>query len=394
MPSIEPILFDPDDLPQRPADGSLAIRRTAERPLSKEERAFNRAVAKVQTLRVRFEEEKHRLDRALVFHAAEIRPRAERATVLRTALVRRLAPFLDDRRLKPAQKKTLRAILVEQVDEVFQVVASPEADLQALFERLHGIGYAEALQGEIEDARSGMAAILEEMGVDLEVPELRPDMSDEDIASVAAQLAEGMRRAEDQQTERAASQPKTKRELREDERIRRFEQLLKDNIGAVYKRLAKVLHPDLEMDPFEREKKSRVMQEVTAAYACGDLHALLRLELQWIEGVGLDAARLGAEKLHAYTELLKQQASELEAECYQLCFHPRYASLLVEGPFGLPVVMNGPREAAMLDDLNESLQLDVERLGSADGIAVVRETLRAYRDARQDAEWTCRRRRI
>ena len=62
MPSIEPILFDPDDLPQRPADGSLAIRRTAERPLSKEERAFNRAVAKVQTLRVRFEEEKHRLD--------------------------------------------------------------------------------------------------------------------------------------------------------------------------------------------------------------------------------------------------------------------------------------------------------------------------------------------
>ena len=35
---------DPDDLPQKPPDGSLTIRRPAARPLSKEERAFNRAV--------------------------------------------------------------------------------------------------------------------------------------------------------------------------------------------------------------------------------------------------------------------------------------------------------------------------------------------------------------
>src|SRR5206468_1059572 len=149
----------------------LTIRPTAERTLSKEERAFNRAVAKVQTLRVRLDEEKRRLDRALVFHAAELRPRAERAVALHTALVRRLSPFLDDRRLKPAQKKTLRVLLKEQLDEVFSHALAPEADLQALFERLHGIGYADALQGEIDDLRSGMAAILEELGVAVEVPD-------------------------------------------------------------------------------------------------------------------------------------------------------------------------------------------------------------------------------
>ena len=47
------------------------------------------------------------------------------------------------------------------------------------------------------------------------------------------------------------------------------------------RKLAKELHPDLECDPAEREKKSRVMQEITAAYARGDLHALLQLELEW-----------------------------------------------------------------------------------------------------------------
>jgi hypothetical protein len=266
MPSVEPLLFHPDDLPRQPIDESLTIRPTAERPLSKEERAFNRAVAKVQALRVRFDEEKRQLDRALLFQAAELRPRLERVTALRTALVRGFSPFLDDRRLKPAQEQTLRAILEEQLDEVFSHVHSPDADLKALFERLHGVGYAEAVQSELEEARSGMAAIFDELGVNVDVPELHPDMNEEDLAAAAAQLADGMRRAEEQRTSQAASHRKaTKRERREDERIRRFEQLRKDNIGSVYKRLAKVLHPDLETDPVAREKKSRAMQEVTAA---------------------------------------------------------------------------------------------------------------------------------
>ncbi len=384
MPPIEPLLFDPDDLPRQPIDldRSLTIRSTAERPLSKEERAFNRAVAKVQALRARFDEEKRRLDRALLFQATELRPRLERVAALRTALVRALTPFLDDRRLKPAQKKTLRAILKEQVDEIFSHVHSPDADLKALFERLHGVGYAEAVQSELEEARSGMAAIFDELGVNVDVPELHPDMSEEDLAAAAAQLADGMRRAEEQRTSPAAPHRRTKREHREEERTRRFAQLRKDNIGAVYKRLVKVLHPDLEPDPVEREKKGRAMQEVTAAHTHADLHALLCLELKWIEGAGLDAARLGAEKLRAHVELLKEQASELEAECYQLRFHPRYAPLIVDGPLGVPILIDGPREAAELDDVIESLRIDVERLGSDEALTVVRDTLHAYREAR------------
>jgi hypothetical protein len=386
MSSLEPLLFDADDLPRKPIDGSLTIRPTAKRPLSKEERAFNRAVAKVRVLRAKFDDEKRRLDRALIFEATELRPRVERVTALRTALVRGFAPFLDDPRLKPAQKRTLRAILKEQLDEIFSHVRCTDAELKALFERLHGIGYADAVQSELEEARSGMAAIFDQFGVTVDIPELHPDMSDEDLATLAARLGEAMRHAEEQRTSQAASHGVTKRERREEERTRRFEQLRKDNIGAVYKRLVKVLHPDLEADPVEREKKSRAMQEVTAAYARADLHALLCLELEWIEGAGFDAARLGADKLRAHAELLKEQASELEAECYQLRFHPRYALLIVEGPLNMPILIDGPREAAELDDLIESLRIDVERLDSNEAITVVRETLRAFREARQAEE--------
>src|SRR2546427_2324813 len=99
MSSLGPLMFDADDLPREPIDGSLTIRPRAV-PLGKEERAFNRAVAKVRALRAKFDDEKRRLDRALIFEATELRPRFERVTALRTALVLRFEPFLDDPRLK------------------------------------------------------------------------------------------------------------------------------------------------------------------------------------------------------------------------------------------------------------------------------------------------------
>ena len=90
MPPTDPLLFDPDDLPASPADGSLAIRFTPGRPLGKEERAFNRAIARLQALSRALDEEKRRLDRLLAFHAVEVRPRTDRAVALRVDLVRAL----------------------------------------------------------------------------------------------------------------------------------------------------------------------------------------------------------------------------------------------------------------------------------------------------------------
>jgi hypothetical protein len=40
-------------------------------------------------------------------------------------------------------------------------------------------------------------------------------------------------------------------------------------------------------------------------------------------------------------ELLTQQATELADEVQSVQLHPRYAALIVEEPFGLPVVIGG-----------------------------------------------------
>ena len=134
------------------------------------------------------------------------------------------------------------------------------------------------------------------------------------------------------------------------------------------------------------------MQEITAAYAKGNLHALLQLELEWLGASG-DAARLSLEKLRAYTELLKQQATELAEEVQSLRLHPRYAVLIVEGPFGFPVVIDGPREVERLDTINAQVRFALERLSSRDALEEVRSAIREYRDSEKRQTLAGRRRR-
>ena len=154
--------------------------------------------------------------------------------------------------------------------------------------------------------------------------------------------------------------------------------LRKDSLGAVYRRLAKELHPDLERDPAERERKSRVMQDVTAAYTRGDLHGLLQLEIEWLVPASGDAARLSGDKLRAYTAILKEQATELEAEIQLLRLQPRYAALIVEGPFDVPMVIDGPREVERLDGMIAQIDAALQRLSSNEALTEVRAAIQQY----------------
>lgn len=152
----------------------------------------------------------------------------------------------------------------------------------------------------------------------------------------------------------------------------------------VYRRLAKALHPDLERDPEERERESAVMQEVTAAYARGDLHALLRLELEWLDGVQTGSSQLADETLDAYAQFLKQQAAALQNEIATLPLHPRYAELLEMEPLsGMPMAIDVPLEVARLDTRVTMLTDILRRLTTTDPLPHVRELIREHRQASQ-----------
>ena len=351
----------------------------------KEERAFNRALARVRALSQTLEDEARRLDGLLVFHAAEVRPRQARAVELRSGLVRALAPFLEHRRLGKTQRVVLQQILVEQLDVVLAHTPTPDDDLQALVEQLHQTSFAQAQRDQIDEARADMSAMFDELGLDIDVPDLRPDMTPEEIAAATARFAEDLGRAQEPDDADGSTRARSKREQRAEERARRHAQVQKDSLGAIYRRLVKELHPDLESDAAARQHKGAIMQQVTAAYARRDLHALLHLELEWL-GAAAGAWRTVQDKLTAYTELLKEQAAQLQAELRELRLHPKYAPLLVGDAFGRPMVVNGPAEVERLDAQTAQLGTAIERLSTDQALAEVRGAIREYQATRK--RWT------
>jgi hypothetical protein len=259
-----------DDLPAQPArPAGLVVKAQRGRPLSKKQRPFNRLVQKVERLRMRLDAERRRLEAALVFHAEHLRHRVARAIALRKDLIRTLRPFLEDRRVSRRDKGVLRTILSEQLGDVLANDDSPlDDDLRTLFEELEGADLARVEQDEFDEMRTMVEAMFAEQGVTVDLSRFRPGMSDEEMAAAAAEMAADVQReARDAHgRHERAGRPKTRRELKAEERVAQVEELRKSSIGAVYRRLAKVLHPDLEPDPDRRHEKGAVMQQVTAAY--------------------------------------------------------------------------------------------------------------------------------
>jgi hypothetical protein len=199
------------------------------------------------------------------------------------------------------------------------------------------------------------------------------------MSAEAARVAEELARlAEARSASERPPARRTKRQAKEDERRRQMEQARKISIGAVYKRLVRALHPDVEPDPANRARKSALMQEVTVAYAQNDMQTLLRLELEWIGTSPTDAARLSDETMRAYVDALEQQVLELQMEIDALALHPRYAPLLVEDAFGWPSPMDVPAEIRRLDTLIAALADAGNRLGSG-SIRAVRDLVKETR---------------
>jgi hypothetical protein len=376
-------LFE-DESFRRPEAGGLVVISQPGRPLSKAQRAFNRLVTKVEELRARLDREIHRLDKVLAYYGKYIHPRLQRQTALRKELIRALAPFLDGNRLKQkSERKTLRIVIAEQINEIAGEEGTlTDEDLQAVFKQVHGVDFGQVEQEEMAEMRSVMEEMFGEIGIGMDLSDLRPDMSDEELASKAAEMTERIQQKaeEGEGAFRPPDNRKTKRQLEKEERTRQAEQLRNKSIASVYKQLAKVLHPDLEPDAGRKQAKGTLMQELTAAYRNNDLHTLLRLELEWIHREEGDVERLTEEKLSIYNQVLREQVFELERELAELPYHPRYQHIVAPaGPFGIRLRTEDPAEMRWLDGTIASMEASIARMRNGDPLDEVRDVIKAYR---------------
>lgn len=83
-----------------------------------------------------------------------------------------------------------------------------------------------------------------------------------------------------------------------------------DDIGPLYKELAKQLHPDLEQDETEKERKHALMQQLTEARKHRDLYTLLRIKGEL--GNNTQTANWSLHQLKRYNKLLQDKLQQLQ----------------------------------------------------------------------------------
>ena len=124
------------------------------------------------------------------------------------------------------------------------------------------------------------------------------------------------------------------------------------------------------------------MKQLTAAYEKGDLHTLLRLELEWLHKEEDNLEKLSDAKLKIYNQALKDQVEELELEIDLSTEHPRYHPLkkYVKRFFGLESV-NLKREK---QNLEHDIKYIAEDLAILEGDKPLKKLKAIIRETKQD----------
>lgn len=365
------------------------------RPLNKAQHTFNRLIKRIEALRSKIESETRRLDDLLAYYGKHLYPRLQRQTELRKALARTLATFLDNKRLKGKKARfTLCDLIADQLDAIVaEDGCLSDDDLRVLFQRVTGEHFEEVAREEFEKARQEMESTFNEFGIDIDLSDMKPGMSDEALAAKAAEMKTRLQEEIEKQQQSFTPPPrgKTARQLEREKREKLAGELRKKTVATMYKQLARVLHPDLELDPERRRQKERLMQELTVAYSNNDMHTLLRLEMEWIQREEGEIERLTEEKLAVYNQTLKEQVQGLEQELRELPCDPRYQPIAVfEGPFRASIRDDGPAEAYRLDQANASIEASIRDLRSSNGLEILRAILRSYRQEQRESRWDLR----
>jgi hypothetical protein len=106
------------------------------------------------------------------------------------------------------------------------------------------------------------------------------------------------------------SRKKSKKQTKQEQE----NELLALDAKAIYFRLIKKYHPDLQQDPVKQREHTEISKLVTKAYKENDFMALLRLQITYLEDHDQEATTLADDMLNRYNKILRNQLADLNAQ--------------------------------------------------------------------------------
>lgn len=371
------------------SDQPVSLRLTGNKParsLTRNQKKFGQLLKEVEKLRARQQRTTTTWETFLAGYLARIHPEEQRQHELRKTLVSQLASHLHHPKgLGPRQRDALADIIELQLD----IILNHEPDLTdpelvALIKHFEQRALSDDDTDGLDDLPAFMSKIIQK--AELDPAGFHAGMDEAAfMQEVERQLgldSDFSRFETNPDPDEAPPPPpsrkrKGKAAAKPDPRAQ-AEEARKRTISTIYKQLAKVLHPDLETDPAQREQKLHLMQELTTAYRAGDLHTLLRLELSWIHREEGDLDRLTDEKLKVYIELLNEQVAELKQEVISIPYSSRFASV---SRFASPFTHEPDDLEYILDSLaplTQSLAGTLKNLAGPQARTELREMIKAH----------------
>ncbi|MEP7141640.1 MAG: J domain-containing protein [Ferruginibacter sp.] len=363
----------------------LVISGAGKKSLTKNQEAFNRLTQKIERLHKDIEKKELQFDMALKIYGNEFQAIEIRLTGQRRQMVVLLWGVYKSKKLSQTHTRYLRVILKNQLRELFADMRDePDKALKVMFAELEGQSYERLLLKEKEMMKTEIQEMFEEMEVEMDLGDV--DLDDEKamaekIAEVQQKLMEKQEKEQQRFQQRRQQKKKTAKQV-ENERMRAsVDEMKQKNISTIYKQLAKLFHPDLELQEERRAEKEVLMKELTAAYEAKNLHTLLTLELKWIHKENDHLESLSEEKLAIYLQILREQARDLEQEINRMFQQPRYQVLVQE--FG-PSVQRVPVEIVKqnlrrLQNVDVSLKRDLEDYQSPNSLRYIKEMINEWK---------------
>lgn len=346
----------PDTAPNTALDiAQVALEGAAPSP---EHKRFRSLLARIEQARQRLQAWREELPRFAQLHAQHVQPIERRVDAARRAWAFELEQLLLRERFSRAEQATL-ARMITSICASFLTAEGADSDpeLKALHDRHADQGFDELQARALQALRERIEA-----ATDL-------DLGDGPVES----LDELMARAREQQraqADQAAQQPSPEapQRRRKQTAAERREQAeaaqATQSVREVYRKLAAVLHPDriaADVPAAERAARTAQMAQANAAYAAGDLLALLTLQLQ-VEQIDVArAGQLAATQVRQFNRVLNEQLREIEMDIAERehAFSSTYGVELRQRPDPMKLAPHLKDAAAQL--INLELELREQR---------------------------------
>ena len=290
------------------------VEKAEKTTLSQAQKKFNSLTKKIDAQKKLLQEWQDAVPQYQQRVSGEYETLWDRYNDYRVELVHLLDAAYCDKQFKKTDKNKIQYVISDTTMELIEQHGKDE--LKELYNKYNETDFDSQDQRMNEAVGDLMKSIFQDM-FNVEIAEEVDVSSPEKFSAV---LEEKLREKENQQREdeqKRKPRKKTAKQLEKEAQQQQEEQNISKSIQAVFRQLAAALHPDREMDEAERERKTRIMQQVNVAYAKKDLLQLLSLQLEFEQIDQNQINNIAEDRLKHFNIILQQQLDELQQEIEQ-----------------------------------------------------------------------------